>query len=302
MQGHTVLIVDDSSVDLEIISIVCNSLGCEVDVVANGFEAIELYAQKQYDLVLCDYCMEPANGVYVVSRILEQFPEAQCIMISGYPDAELRAFVEQNDLLDLMVKPFRADALKQCMWSALNQGEAVALPLSGVALSNRMDSCPPLVGDCPDVKALRHQLASIIHEREPFMLVGHAELPSSVLLELAHFIHENSYSAGGACVTMDIRGYSEEDLQSYLIDSNGHLGLQMKRAEHGTLILRHADSLPLSIQKLIADFLDQIAAHTRLILLVAQSIDESLAAGSLEDSFYFKIAANSIEIPQNMAV
>ncbi len=36
MSGHRVLIVDDSSVDLEIISIVCQLLDCDCDVLADA--------------------------------------------------------------------------------------------------------------------------------------------------------------------------------------------------------------------------------------------------------------------------
>lgn len=66
MSDHSILIVDDSSVDLEIISIVCRMLGCDAEVVSDGFEAIKRCDPDVHDLVLCDYIMEPVDGIYVI--------------------------------------------------------------------------------------------------------------------------------------------------------------------------------------------------------------------------------------------
>jgi DNA-binding NtrC family response regulator len=302
MHDQTVLIVDDSSVDLEIISMVSRALGCNVDVASGGFEAIEVYNPKRHDLVLCDYFMEPVNGIYVVSKILEKNAEAKCIMVSGYPDAQLRRFVEEQHLYDLIVKPIRADALRQCLRLAMHESEGASSPITGIALSHRMDTFPLLCGDCPDLQALRNQLASSIPIQDPLLLVGSEELSHSVSLELAKFVHQNGSCAGGACVIMSARDYSEEELHSYLINPAGDLGLQVKRAAQGSLILQHVECLPLSIQKLLADALDGIMIQTRVIFLTDHSVDESLVLGHLEDSFYFKIASNCIELPQNIAV
>ena len=46
----TVLVVDDSKTDLEIISIVCEALGCTVDLASDGDNALESYKEKLHDL------------------------------------------------------------------------------------------------------------------------------------------------------------------------------------------------------------------------------------------------------------
>ncbi len=293
MPDHTVLIVDDSSVDLEIISIVCRMLGCEAEVVADGYQAIEFYDPARHDLVLCDYVMEPANGIYVVSKILEKNPDAKCIMVSGFPDGQLRRFVEQNHLYDLVVKPIQTEALKQSLHLALN-GESGASPqVKGIALSNRMDTCLALSGDSLAVRKLRDQLAPYVNSELPLLFWGDSPTEK---LEIARFMHENGSCAGGNYVTLDASQLSEAELHSYLIDPDGNPGLQVKRAKQGTLVLRHADSLPLSIQKLLADAFEVIAAQTRLILFADHSVEEGLDRGTLDDAFYFKVASHSIEV------
>ena len=294
MSDHRVLIVDDSSVDLEIISIVCRVLGCEADVVSDGFEAINCYDPERHELVLCDYIMAPVNGIYVISKILEVYPSAKCIMVSGYPDAQLRSFVEENHLFDLVVKPIQAHALKETLRLALNAQDGATEEVQGIALSNRMDACAWLCGDRDEIHDLRESLTEQIASRHPFLLLGSAE---SGKCEIAEFVHKNGPRAGGPCVVYDCSEHNEEELHSYLVDASGELGIQFKRAEKGTLILRHVDRLPLSVQKLLAHAMDHLAQKTRLIMLADHSLEDGLDAGTIDDEFYFKAGASVIEMP-----
>ncbi|WPJ96336.1 response regulator [Coraliomargarita algicola] len=294
MPDHTVLIVDDSSVDLEIISMVCRVLGCNTDVVSDGFEAINCYDPERHALVLCDYVMEPVNGIYVISKIRETYPHAKCIMVSGFPDVQLRSFVEENHLFDLVVKPIHTETLKKTLRLALDGEDGATVEVQGIALSNRMDACPALCGTSADTHALREQLSEQISCQHPFMLLGTAD---SSKREIAEFVHQNGSHAGGPCVIYDACAQSEADLQRDLVDAAGNFGIQVERAEKGTLILQHVDRLPLSIQKLLARGFDQLAQHTRLILLAETPLEEGLEQGTVDDEFYFKAASEVIEVP-----
>ncbi len=275
---------------------VCGLLGCGADVVSDGFDAVNQYDPGRHSIVLCDYVMEPANGIYVVSKIKEIDPQAKCIMVSGFPDAQLRRFVEENQLFDLIVKPIRTETLKQTLRLALEGKEGATEEVGGIALSNRMDDCPALSGDSPDIRRLRDQLTTQISTHRPFLLVGENAGDNR---EIAEFVHRNGSCAGGACVVFDCAKYAEEEFHSYLIDASGGLGVQVKRAEKGTLILQSAEVLPLPIQRLVADAFDQISSATRLILLAQAPLEDGLETGAIDDEYYFKVASNAIEVPRN---
>ncbi|MGZ0709932.1 response regulator [Coraliomargarita sp. W4R53] len=294
MPAHTVLIVDDSSVDLEIISIVCRALGCGADVVSDGFEAINLYDPDRHELVLCDYIMEPVNGIYVISKIKEMHPLAKCIMVSGHPDAQLRRFVTENHLFELVVKPIQTHALKETLRLALNAKDGASAGVAGIALSNRMDACSVLCGDSEQVHQLRERLSAQISCSHPFLLVGP---PGSGKRQIAEFVHLNGSFAGGACVVCDGSMHSEEDYHRKLIDTSGEFGIEAKRAEKGTLILQGVDRMPLGIQKMLANAFDRLAKETRLILLADAPLEDGLEQGTIDDEFYFKAGSQVIEIP-----
>ncbi len=272
---------------------VCELLGCAVDVVSDGNEAIARYDPMRHDLVLCDYVMEPVNGIYVLSKIKEFNPLAKCIVVSGFQDARIRNFVEQNSILDIIVKPIQPQILKESLRLVLNSERCATAELEEVALINRMDECPRLAREDPKVRVLREQLIEHIYAKSVIVLVGPV---GSGKREIAAFMHLNGPSAGGGCATIDCSKYTNEEFNSYLIDASGDFGVQVKRAEQGILILRNLDAMPRSVQKLLTEHLDELVDRTQVCILADSPLDAALDRGELDDEFYFKIASNTVEV------
>ncbi len=66
-----VLLAEDNPVNQELGRLVLESLGCEVDVVGNGRQAVEAVAGREYDLVFMD-CQMPEVDGYEATRIIRQ--------------------------------------------------------------------------------------------------------------------------------------------------------------------------------------------------------------------------------------
>lgn len=60
---HSILLVEDEAIISEPFSIVLRSQKYDVDIAANGFEALEYCLKKTYDLILLDIMMPYCNGV-----------------------------------------------------------------------------------------------------------------------------------------------------------------------------------------------------------------------------------------------
>ncbi len=66
-----VLLAEDNPVNQELGRLVLESLGCEVDVVAHGRQAVEALGKESYDLVFMD-CQMPEVDGYEATRIIRQ--------------------------------------------------------------------------------------------------------------------------------------------------------------------------------------------------------------------------------------
>jgi len=78
------LIVDDEVEIREMLSRHYRLMGYEVDLAANGRDALEVLAAKRIDVVISDIMMPEMNGVDLLKAIREQYPMLRVIMITGY--------------------------------------------------------------------------------------------------------------------------------------------------------------------------------------------------------------------------
>ncbi len=69
LENKSILIVDDSEDNLEIIKLFLNSYGGETDVASDGYEALEKLRMNTYDIILMDIEMPNMNGFQLIKEL-----------------------------------------------------------------------------------------------------------------------------------------------------------------------------------------------------------------------------------------
>lgn len=88
-KGESILIVDDESMQRDLLSKLLNILGYKATAVASGEEAVIFLQKQQVNLVMLDMCMTPGmNGRQTFESILKLYPDQKVIIVSGYSDSE----------------------------------------------------------------------------------------------------------------------------------------------------------------------------------------------------------------------
>ncbi len=108
-----VLVADDSGTMRKIIIRSLMAVGInDVIEARDGAEAIDLFGQHTFDLVLTDWNMPNKNGPDVVREIRAQGSDVPIIMITT--ESEKRSVLEaiQAGVTDYLVKPFDTDVLR----------------------------------------------------------------------------------------------------------------------------------------------------------------------------------------------
>lgn len=99
-----ILIVDDSSSMREMMKIHLSDLTedfCECD---DGVKALSLYTDFHPDWVLMDWEMKEMDGLTATRRIVENFPEAQILIVTQYDDYELRKAASDAGAVGFVLK------------------------------------------------------------------------------------------------------------------------------------------------------------------------------------------------------
>jgi DNA-binding response OmpR family regulator len=109
---HRVLLVDDDSAVLAMMSQGLERKGFEVVAASSVTEALRRIATESFDVLITDLHMpNPGDGFTVVSAMRHSQPNALTMLVSGYPDVQsaMAAILLEAD--EIVVKPFEIGRL-----------------------------------------------------------------------------------------------------------------------------------------------------------------------------------------------
>ena len=110
-----VLVVDDHEAARKALQLVFRRLKCRTEVAENGYEAVNLLRQSQYDLVFMDLMMPVMDGLAATRQIRQERPTGagpRIVGISADFSAESRELCLSVGMDDFLAKPLeerRAD-------------------------------------------------------------------------------------------------------------------------------------------------------------------------------------------------
>jgi PAS domain S-box-containing protein len=116
-----ILVVEDNETNQMVAVSILKMLGCRsVEVAANGQEALDALAQRDFDLVLMD-CQMPVMDGYEASRLIRQSPTAvrnpqvPIVALTAHGLAEDRQRCLEAGMNDYLTKPFCRELLEQVL-------------------------------------------------------------------------------------------------------------------------------------------------------------------------------------------
>jgi CheY-like chemotaxis protein len=85
LSGAKILLVDDNAVVRDMLVDLVGSLGYSADAASGGVEALALFDQNRYDIVLTDLLMPGMSGWEVLVGVRQRDPQIPVIIITGTP-------------------------------------------------------------------------------------------------------------------------------------------------------------------------------------------------------------------------
>ncbi len=108
-----ILIVDDEVNIRFLLKRTLSQEGYEVNIAADGAEALKQLTKIPYDLLLLDLHMEPIHGLDVLNFAREQDPNLVVIILTAYSSVESAVEALRLGAFDYLLKPAMPDAIRQ---------------------------------------------------------------------------------------------------------------------------------------------------------------------------------------------
>ena len=97
------------------------SIHCDVEVVRDGKEALQVMGQRPADVVLLDLRMPGMDGMSVLKMIKQRWPETEVVIITGYPTIETAKEAVRLGAYDYLAKPVGPDDVINVANGAMTQ-------------------------------------------------------------------------------------------------------------------------------------------------------------------------------------
>ncbi len=124
-QPYNILIVDDEKDILNSLNLVlgyAEEFKCDISVAKDAMVALEHLGKNEYDLVLSDYKMPGMNGVELLTKVKEKYPQTVRMLITGYSDVEIaKEAINKAHVHNYLEKPWDNDDLTLALYEALRR-------------------------------------------------------------------------------------------------------------------------------------------------------------------------------------
>ncbi len=308
-----ILIIDNEKIALKNLEHVMKKEGYEVTATQSGQNALKLLEEKRFDVVLTDLRMEKVDGMQILKRCREFYPDIEVIMITGYATLESAVDTMKHGAFYYIAKPFKLDEVRKVVKEAL---EKVRLKNGNRHLREQIEAYQGKVKIITQDTAMQRLLdtARQIAPTDCNVLISGESGTGKELF--AEYIHANSARSEGPFFAINCGAFTEELLSNELFghEKGAFTGATaMKKgliemASGGTLFLDEITEMPPSMQVKLLRVIQEkevlrvgatepLHVAARFVAATNRDIHDAVKSGRLRQDLYFRLNVVSLHIP-----
>ena len=309
----SILICDDEEIMRDVLGTILAGAGYKVELARTGEEAIELYSQKPFDVVLMDVSMPGIGGLTALEDLMKLDAEAVILMVTAYATFDTAISAWEKGAAGVIRKPFQNEQIialvakgikkrrKEEERQVLRHAMVMSVKREGfIGRSEIMENVFRLVDRVAPARSTvlitgesgtgKELVAKAIHEASPrssnpFVVVNCSNIPSE-LLESELFGHTKGAFTGAIAAKKGL--FEVADTGSIFLDEIGDL-----RPETQVRLLR-------VIQEREFTPIGETAptkVDVRIIAATNVDLKEAVKNGQFREDLYFRLAVVPIELP-----
>ncbi|HUO07767.1 MAG TPA: sigma-54 dependent transcriptional regulator [Phycisphaerae bacterium] len=307
------LLVDDDPLIVNSLSEFLKLEGYAVDTAPDGAQAIEMLAANRYSLVLTDVNMPRTNGLELLRKIRNHYPDVVVLVITGYGTIENAVEAVKMGAFEYLTKPIIDDEIRVTIQKALKQQTLLSenyLLKQQLGMRYGLDN---IVGHDYKMLKIFDLVEAVADSKTTVLMTGESGTGKSLI---ARAIHHRSPRSGKAFVEVSCGSIPETLLESELF---GHVkgsftGATYDKqgrflaADGGTIFLDEINSASPAFQVKLLRVLQEkkfepvgsnqtITVDVRVILASNQDLAKLVAEHQFRQDLYYRINVVNIQLP-----
>jgi DNA-binding NtrC family response regulator len=314
MNGRSViLVVDDEEVALSNLTHVLKKENYNVTGVQSGAEALKALSDKEFDLVITDLKMEKIDGLRILEKTKELYPDTEVIMITGYATVDSAIHAMKTGAYHYIAKPYKLDMVRKVVREAL---EKRSLKRENIQLKESLKAVrgeSEIVTANPKMKKLLDMAVQVAVTDSNVIINGESGTGKELL---TRFLHSCSRRKKGPLMSVNCGVFNEELLTNELFGHEkgsftgaGELkkGL-VEMADGGTLFLDEITEMSPAMQVKLLRVIQEkevmriggtqaIKVDVRFIAATNRNLQEEVKHGRFRQDLFFRINVVALTIP-----
>ena len=306
-----VWLVDDDKSIRWVLDKALRKAGIRVRSFASAVEFLRALELDVPDVVLSDIRMPGMDGLELLDRLNEQFPDLPVIIMTAHSDLESAVSAFHGGAFEYLPKPFDLNDAVDLVTRACSQVRRVSEKSEN--RSEELDASPEIIGAAPAMQEVFRAIGRLARSHITVLINGESGTGKELV---AKALHRHSPRAERPFIALNMAAIPKDLLESELFghEKGAFTGAQSRRvgrfeqADGGTLFLDEIGDMPAELQtrllRVLADgAFYPVGGHmpltvdVRIIAATHQNLEKLVDKGRFREDLFHRLNVIRVHIP-----
>jgi len=308
-----ILIVDDEAIARENLEHILRKDGYDVATADSGISALKKLSNTGFDLVMTDLKMKQVDGMEVLARTKEQYPDTEVVMLTAYATVATAIEAMQKGAYHYIPKPYKIDEVRMITKRALEK-KALKDELRVLKRDyHRRVGIPFIIGKSRKMQELVALVGQIAPTDCNVLIFGETGTGKELF---ARAIHYQSGRAEERFLAFNCGAFTEELLANELFGhekdaftgaTSTKIGL-LEAANKGTIFLDEIGDMPASMQVKLLRVIEEksllrvggtqpIKVDIRIVAATNKDLNKEVETDGFRKDLFYRLNVVSLFLP-----
>jgi DNA-binding NtrC family response regulator len=309
----TIVVADDEALACQSVAEFLREEGYQVYEAADGQAALQLLEQVDADLILSDLRMPGADGLAVLQKVRELYPQTMVVLMTAYASVDTVVEALRLGAQDYLLKPLLFDDLLHKVRRLLeHKRQAWEVQFLRREVSRHLDFTG-MVGRSPAMREIFALVKKVAPTNATVLITGESGVGKEVV---ARLLHTHSAQKDYVFLPVNCSAIPEALLESQLFGHTkgaftGAVGTQeglFQRARGGTIFLDEIGEMPLTLQPKLLRAIEEkevlpvgattpVKVDVRILAATNRDLQKEIEAGRFREDLYYRLNVIELHIP-----
>lgn len=310
---NEILIVDDEQMNIDAITLMLKNKEINITSANNGFQALDLIKQQNFDVIISDVRMPGMSGLELLKKAREISLKPEFIVITAYSKISDAVAAVKNGAFDYIEKPFSREVLEITLEKVDREK---ALKAENILLKEKFHDkykFENIIGKNQEIQNIFEIIKVISKTTATVLIQGKSGTGKEMI---ANAIHTHSNRANNNFVKLNCAALPENLVESELFGyekgaftgaNKTHIG-KFEYANHGTILLDEISELRFDLQAKLLRFLQEkeftrvggnspIKVDVRIITTTNKDLEQLVAENKFREDLFYRLNVVKIQLP-----